>query len=188
VEVNEASAIMVAERIDSLPVIDAGRLVGIITSTDVLGHVAQSAVPLRAEPTVGQLMIRNVQAVFSDDPLADAAGRMAQHGIRHLPVVDGELRVRGILSERDVREATGQGLLEVAEAERSAWVRRQKVKDVMTAEPRTITEEEPLANAVRALVEDRFGALPVVDADDHLLGILSYVDLLRYLGARLAAD
>jgi CBS domain-containing protein len=58
----------------------------------------------------------------------------------------------------------------------------------MTAEPRTILEDEPLSTAVRALVEDRLGALPVVDEQDRLLGILSYVDLLRYLGARLAGD
>jgi CBS domain-containing protein len=187
---NEAAGILVAERIDALPVVDAGTLVGIVTSTDVLGHVAQCEVmpAPESEPTVDTLMIRKVHAAFDDDPLADAAARMAQYGIRHLPVVDGMMRVRGILSERDVREATGRKLVDVSQSEGAAYVQRLKVGDVMTPDPRTVLEGEPLSNAVRALVEDRFGALPVVDESDRLRGILSYVDLLRYLGARLAED
>src|SRR5690606_36429140 len=139
-------------------------------------------------PTVASLMIHKVEAAFSDDMLTDAAARMIARGIRHLPVVDGMMRVRGILSERDVREVTGRALLETEEAERSRYVQRLRVGDVMTPDPRTIHEYEPLGNAVRALVDDRFGALPVVDEDDRLRGILSYVDLLRYLGARLGDD
>lgn len=190
-DTSEAAAIMVGERIDALPVVQEGTLVGIITSTDLLGDVAQCAVappPPDEEPTVASLMIHKVEAAFSDDMLTDAAARMIARGIRHLPVVDGMMRVRGILSERDVREVTGRALLETEEAERSRYVQRLRVGDVMTPDPRTIHEYEPLGNAVRALVDDRFGALPVVDEDDRLRGILSYVDLLRYLGARLGDD
>lgn len=189
-DANEAAALMVAERIDALPVVDAGTLVGIVTSTDLLGHVAQCELQVapEQEPTIGSLMIRKIQAVYDDDPLADAAARMAQHGIRHLPVVDGMMRIRGILSERDVREATGKKLVDVSQNEQAAYVQRLKVGDVMTPDPRTVFPDEPLSVAVRAFVEDRFGALPVVDEEERLKGILSYVDLLRYLGVRLAED
>lgn len=186
----EAAAIMVRERVDALPVVDAGALVGIVTSTDLLGQAAQCEIspPPSDEPTVGTLMIRDVEAVFSDDLLTEAAARMVARGIRHLPVVDGLRRVTGILSERDVREATGRALLEVEEGERASYVGRLRVGDVMTVEPRTLAEDDPLSTAVRALVEDRFGAVPVVRQDGRLRGMLSYVDLLRYLGARLAED
>ncbi len=190
-DVEEAAAIMLRDRIEALPVVQEGALLGIVTSTDLLGHLAQCEVapsPPKEEATVGTLMIRRVEACFADDPLADAAARMAARGVRHLPVVDGLMRVRGIVSDRDVRRTTGQTLLEMPPRERSAYVQRLKVEDAMTAEPRTIREDEPLGNAVRALVEDRFGALPVVDEQDRLVGILSYVDLLRYLGARLGDD
>lgn len=189
-DVNEAAGLMVGERIDALPVVEEGRLLGIVTSTDLLGHVAQCDVqPAPAsETTIGQLMIRKVQAAYDDDPLGDAAARMAQHGIRHLPVVDGMMRVKGIVSERDVREATGKTLVGASQAERAAYIQRLRVRDVMTEDPRTVGENEPVSTAVRAFVEDRFGALPVVDDEERLLGIVSYVDLLRYLGARLAED
>lgn len=190
-DVEEAAAIMLRDRIDALPVVQEGALLGILTSSDLLSHLAQCEIPPlppREEPTVATLMIRRVDAAFADDPLTEAAARMAARGIRHLPVVDGMMRVRGILSERDVRQATGRTLLEIDEAERAEYVSRLRVGDVMTPDPRTIGEDEPLGNAVRALVEDRFGALPVVDEEDRLVGILSYVDLLRYLGARLGDD
>jgi CBS domain-containing protein len=189
-DAEEAAAIMVRERVDALPVVDAGELVGIVTSTDLLGYVARCDVmpPPSKEPTVATLMIRRIEAVYPDHPLTEAAARMVAHGIRHLPVVDGMMRVVGILSERDVREVTGRSLLELEDAERTAYVQRLRVDDVMTREPRTLLTSAPLSTAVRALVEDRFGALPIVDDQDRLLGILSYVDLLRYLGARLGED
>lgn len=189
-DTREAAAIMVAERIDALPVVQEGTLLGIVTSTDLLGDIARCDLPPppQEEPTVESLMIHKVEAAFSDDRLTDAAARMVARGIRHLPVVDGMMRVRGILSERDVREATGRTLLETRDSERSRYIASLRVGDVMTPDPRTIHYYEPLGNAVRALVEDRFGALPVVDEDDRLHGIISYVDLLRYLGARLADD
>lgn len=187
----EAAAMMVRDRIDALPVVQEGSLLGIVTSTDLLGNIAQCELapwPPKKEPTVDSLMIHRVEAAYPDDPLANVAARMIRRGIRHMPVVDGTMRVRGILSERDVREATGRSLLQFDAAERAEYVQRLRVSDVMTPEPRTIYEDEPLGNAVQALVEDRFGALPVVDSEDHLLGIISYVDLLRYLGARLGED
>ena len=187
----EAAAMMVRDRIDALPVVREGELIGIVTSTDLLGNVAQCELapwPPKEEPTVDSLMIHRVEAAYPDDPLADVAARMIRRGIRHMPVVDGTMRVRGILSERDVREATGRSLLQFDAAARAEYVQRLRVADVMTPEPRTIYEDEPLGNAVQALVDDRFGALPVVDSEDHLLGIISYVDLLRYLGARLGED
>lgn len=188
--VEEASAMMVRERIDALPIVETGELRGIVTSTDLLGNLAQCPVdPVPSEePTVASLMVRRIEAAHADDPLADAAARMAACGVRHLPVVDGSMRVIGILSERDVRRATGTTLLEVPERDRAAYIGRLTVGDMMTREPRTLREDAPLSDAVRPLVEDRFGALPVVDEDDVLRGILSYVDLLRYLGARLAED
>ena len=187
----EAAAILVRDRIDALPVVQEGALVGILTSTDLLGNVAQCELapsPPKEEATVGSLMIHRVEAAFPDEGLGDAAARMVARGIRHLPVVDGTMRIRGILSERDIRAATGRSLLETGVAERARYVQRLKVEDVMTPEPRTIREDAPLSEAVRALVDDRFGALPVVDEEDRLLGILSYVDLLRYLGVRLGDD
>lgn len=179
----EAAAILVRREIDALPVVEGGELVGLLTTTDVLGHVAQCAVPgPPREPTVGDAMGPGVDAIHADDLLADAAAQMTFLRVRHLPVVDAGGRVVGILSDRDIRSATGGGLLEGGWDERRAYVRGIEVGSVMTRSVRTARPEQPLSDVIEALVEGGFGAMPVVDAEDRLVGIVSYVDVLRFLG------
>jgi CBS-domain-containing membrane protein len=57
----------------------------------------------------------------------------------------------------------------------------------MTTEPRTFPTDSHLGALVAALVEENFGAVPIVDEEDGLLGIVSYIDLLRVLGREIAA-
>ena len=57
----------------------------------------------------------------------------------------------------------------------------------MSANPPTVQEDAPLSAALDALLTERFGALPVVDADDRLCGMVSYSDVLRHLSEELDA-
>jgi CBS domain-containing protein len=57
----------------------------------------------------------------------------------------------------------------------------------MTRDVHTVAQDDPLADAVAVLVGRRIGAVPVVDDDGRLTGIVSYVDLLRQLQPGRAA-
>lgn len=94
-----AAVLMWRQQTGSLAIVDGDTLVGIITERDVLRAVAQG-VDLDST-TVGDAMTKHVITVASDVPLRDASRLMAQHWIRHLPVVDGDKLV-GVLSQRDV--------------------------------------------------------------------------------------
>ena len=59
------------------------------------------------EDTARMLMTRAPTTAAADDHLLDAAARMAERNVRHLPIVDGDRHVVGILSDRDVRTAVG---------------------------------------------------------------------------------
>ena len=131
-------------------------------------------------------MTAQVIAVRPDDPLMDAAAAMAQRGVRHLPVVDTMGRVVGILSDRDVRSAIGMPSRALGETTLTAREASYRVIDAMTPEPRTLRPDEPLAMAGAALIDDRIGALPVVDDDDLLVGIISYIDALQALPGHTA--
>ncbi|HEX5639209.1 MAG TPA: DUF294 nucleotidyltransferase-like domain-containing protein [Burkholderiaceae bacterium] len=79
------------------------RLAGILTRTDLIGRVILPEVPLSA--TVSTLMTRSVMSLDADDTAADAMLLMAEHSIRHIPVMhrDGGRRaVLGVVSERDL--------------------------------------------------------------------------------------
>ncbi len=94
-----AATLMWREQTGSLVVLDGENLVGIITERDILKATAQD-VDVDAL-TVGEVMTGEVVTTTADMALHDAARIMAQHWIRHLPVVDGE-RVVGMLSQRDI--------------------------------------------------------------------------------------
>lgn len=179
--VADAAALMSTKKIGCLPVIDAGALVGILTATDVLGASAWIPVAERKqnEATVESKMTTNLVAAHRDDTMIDAVALMTQRGVRHLPVIDGVNHVIGIVSERDIRAALLNPLGPPGNDEGGARrLADLRVSQVMTPEPRTIHADAPLSAAAQALVTERFGALPVVDSQEHLVGMLSYIDLL----------
>ncbi len=181
-DVADAAAEMTTKKIGCLPVVSTGDLIGIVTRTDVLGSIAQYPVrPVRGDQSAGSLMTDKPITAEADDRLVDAVTRMLQHGTRHVVVVDAERRVVGIVSDRDVRTAVGNPVQALEGAPQGSALASLRVSHVMTPDPRTVRESESVSAVVAILVRERFGALPVVDAQEKLLGIISYVDVLRRL-------
>jgi len=130
------------------------------------------------------LMTRAPLTAVADDSLIDAAARMASRGVRHLPVVDGDHRVVGMLSDRDVRTQVGQSSLQTHDAHHAgARLERLHVADVMSRHAFVLRHDAPFSEVVRVFTEQRVGAVPVVDDDDRLIGIISYVDVFKNAGA-----
>jgi CBS domain-containing protein len=178
-ELDKATALMVAGKRGCLPVVEGTRLVGILSTTDVVGrffveaHFAGST----HAPTAGEAMKAAPVTVGPDDPVLEAVGRMVDHRIRHLPVVDDQGRLVGILSDRDLRTAIGDPL--EALRRESAGLESMPVSSVMTTDVVTVAPDVPLAEIARQFVDERVGAVPVLGPDGSLMGILSYVDVIQ---------
>ena len=98
---------MHANHVGSIVVVEqspVGEIVsGILTRTDLIGRVILPEVPLSTP--VSTVMTRKVLTLDADETAADATLLMAEHSIRHIPVVrkvDGKTRVAGVVSERDL--------------------------------------------------------------------------------------
>ncbi len=115
--------------------------------------------------------------VTREDSLLVAAALMAEHRLRHLPVVRAG-QVIGMLSDRDVRTAIGDPVRCIATPE---IYRAITVGDAMTGPAVTVAATTPLPELASRFTDDRIGALPVVDRDGKLLGVVSYVDVVRAL-------
>jgi CBS domain-containing protein len=89
-------------QVGALPVLEGQRLVGIITERDITAAMAEGADPVTTR--VEEFMTLAPEVLGPDSEFADAADRMLQLGIRHLPVVRGGCLV-GMLSMRDVLDA-----------------------------------------------------------------------------------
>lgn len=172
---------MVQNRVGCLPVVDAGKLLGVVTRTDLLTLHVSPPDTLHADLPAARIMKTDVHTAKAEDHLMDAVARMEARGIRHLPVVDGDRKVIGILSDRDVRTAFGDSLRALRPGDARVRLEALRVGDVMTHNALTVGPEQGLAELASSFVDHRVGALPVVGPSGTLVGIISYVDVLAAL-------
>ena len=129
---------------------------------------------------VSQSMTHKVITIDKEASVLEAQDKMASNRIRHLPVVSADDQLIGIVTDRDIRSALPYGLfVEPTNESVQARVAELKIKDIMTPEPKTISPEFTIQDALLLIQELRVGALPVVDDNGKLKGILSVRDLLR---------
>jgi CBS domain-containing protein len=128
-------------------------------------------------------MTREPVTAAVDDNLFDAAARMADRNVRHLPVIDGDRHVVGILSDRDLRTLVGDASRPLRPDDAKVRMRSLRVADAMTRDVFVIRQDAPFAEVARVFTDQKVGAVPVVDDGDRLVGVISYVDVFRNAGA-----
>lgn len=136
---------------------------------------------------VGERMTRPVITVKPDLPIQEALQLMKREHIRRLPVVDAGGKLVGIVAERDLLEASPSDATTLSVWELNYLLSKITVGEVMSREVVTVTEDTPLEEAARVMIDRKIGALPVVRGDD-LIGIITETDLfkifLELFGAR----
>jgi acetoin utilization protein AcuB len=134
---------------------------------------------------VVDVMTKDPLTVSPMETVGKADELMAENNIRQIPVVDGGELV-GIVTDRDIRSFLSGALLEKPDTREKAL--RAAVRDIMTTEPLYLSPDDDLQEAVEMLIEQKFGAIPVVDEAEGLVGIVSYVDVLRCFLNRLQEE
>jgi CBS domain-containing protein len=115
----EAARLMASQDVGSLPVVDGGNLVGMVTDRDLVLHILAKDVDPH-QTTVATVCSENPVVVGPEDSLDDALQRMAREKVRRLPVVEEE-RLVGIVAQADVSRAaepaaTGRMVEEISES------------------------------------------------------------------------
>jgi CBS domain-containing protein len=123
-------------------------------------------------------MSPDVTTLDTNDRLSIADDVMKLGRIRHLPVVDQDGTVVGILSQRDLFRGALARSLGYGEHAQQKLLGMIAVKEVMTNDPATIGPDEDLSEAARRLYEQKIGCL-LVEEDDKLVGILTEGDFVR---------
>jgi len=226
--IQDATALMVENRIDSVPVLFENDLVGIVTATDVLKLFARlhaigqlSGEKAKTGPrrrfvdmlagnsdkavralssvlgTVKDIMTEQVVSLEEQDDLNKVMKVMQKGKFRHVPVVDRQKKLVGIISDRDVlrflpyRKGQRKPQSEVFRAELfdvepHEPVIRQQVYRIMN---RNVIHVQPACcfyDVVKMLNEKKISCVPVIDEDKKLLGIATVTDVMRGLLAAYA--
>ncbi|RMG92676.1 MAG: CBS domain-containing protein [Chloroflexi bacterium] len=132
--------------------------------------------------TAGDLMTVNPDAISPETSLREIIGLMKEEGYRHLPVVDEQGKVIGIVTDRDVRLVMNSPVILHDRQQDELLLDKVTAESIMTPNPVTITPDTPAYRAAEMLSIYKFGALPVVD-NDVLVGILTVTDFLDHFAS-----
>ena len=129
---------------------------------------------------VSSYMTRQVISISPNMGIREAFFRMRENFIRHLPIVDETNKLIGIISDRELRRPNW-----VDEAHDISHVyyldNSMLVSDVMITNVHVLHTYDTLKKAVSLLLDKQIGAVPVLDKNGDLVGMLSAIDLLRAL-------
>lgn len=134
---------------------------------------------------VPDVMTKDPLTVTPSETVGQADELMSENKIRQLPVVKGRELI-GIITDRDIRSFLSASLVSAPETREKAL--HTKIGDVMTRDPLTLSPDDELQEAVELLIDEKVGGIPVVDETEGLVGIVTYVDILRCFMNRLQEE
>jgi acetoin utilization protein AcuB len=127
--------------------------------------------------TIEKFMTRSVHTIGTKAPLAEAHRMMNDHGIRHLPVLEGG-RLVGMLSQRD---------LHLIETIKDVEPNEVQVEEAMSPDCYTAEPEDSLAAVAREMAQHKYGSAVILRSSE-VLGIFTTTDALRALDMVLTAQ
>lgn len=132
---------------------------------------------------VKDVMTRRVVSIEESDSCLEAAARMHQSRVRHLPVVSREGRLVGIVTDRDLRHYLFSPTIfqeHLGTISVDVLFKAVPVSEIMSSPVVRSSPDDDLVAAAKLMADDRVGALPVVEGG-RVVGIVTETDLLRQI-------
>lgn len=132
----------------------------------------------RTEPKVRDLMTPDPFTLQPRDTLAALYDLMDSHRVRHVPIVDADGELVGLLTHTDLAMSALGSLSDLPLSQERDLLQRRRVREVMVTDLETVEPDTSLAEAATTLFENKIGCLPVVEGS-RLVGILTESDFVR---------
>lgn len=130
---------------------------------------------------VANWMTKEVATLTPDRSMMKASKMMKDKAISCLPIVDEEGRIVGIVSDRDIKDASPSKATTLDMHELYYLLSEIKIQDIMTKKVVTIRSDETVEKAAVLMLEGHFGSLPVVDEENKVVGIITDTDVFKVL-------
>ncbi|MBI4392371.1 MAG: CBS domain-containing protein [Euryarchaeota archaeon] len=159
------------DNVGLLPVVENGRLQGIITKADILKFVDSHA-------QLHTVMQRTLHAVHPGERVVHARRMMLDHGIERLPVIE-QGKVVGMVGEYDIALGLDEFKKKYPPNHQAAQLKNFLVDDIMVRNVISARPETSIRDAAKTMLEKDVGALPVVDGTGKIAGMVTRTDLIR---------
>jgi len=126
-------------------------------------------------------MTKNVITVTPDTSMLKASKILKDKNIRRLPVVDEAGKLIGMVTDRDIKEASPSKATTLDVHELYYLLSELKVKEIMTPHPETISPEETVEQAAIKMLKHKIESLPVVNEENQVVGIITDTDIFKVL-------
>jgi CBS domain-containing protein len=134
---------------------------------------------------VADLMTEAPFTVNPSETVGDAEKILSTKGIRHLPVVEGKALV-GMVTDRDIRSFLSEQF--PTDPETKEKLLQTPVRALMTCQPITLAPDDNIEKVLEIFISEKVGGIPVVDSAAGLVGIVTYIDLLKRFLYRIQED
>jgi acetoin utilization protein AcuB len=126
-------------------------------------------------------MSREITTVTKDTSMLKASKIFKDNNFRRLPVIDDKGKLVGIVTDRDIKDASPSKATTLDVHELYYLLSEIKIKDIMTPNPFTIKVNDSLEKAAIKMLEKRVEGLPVVDDKSVVVGIITETDVFKAL-------
>jgi CBS domain-containing protein len=168
---------LLQRQIHALPVVDEGRLIGMISSRDFLREFSYGDLPGTREPVSSLLQGKPPEPASPDMTLDEALLAMHEAGVSCLAVAQGDCPV-GVVSQRDIVRAN---VYLEEQAEFHQEMRASSPISKVTRNSPAIRSGQRLCEAAAAMVDHSLPAVTIVNQSNRFLGLITEDDLLRVL-------
>jgi CBS domain-containing membrane protein len=128
---------------------------------------------------VKDLMTTDLFTLYADDSLKIAEEIMGWRNIRHIPIINYDDEIVGIVTHRDILKYSISTLAEIPKNERDNLNSSIKMENIMATNMITVPENTPLYTAAKIIANKKIGCLPIVRGS-KLVGIITEADFVQY--------
>ncbi|MDD4294818.1 MAG: CBS domain-containing protein [Candidatus Omnitrophica bacterium] len=131
---------------------------------------------------IKDVMVKDPHTINVNEPFSKVWDLFKEYKIRHLPVIDDNRLLMGIVTQRDLYKTisprkTMEGNFVYDKSELDRYI----LKYVMCTDMLTLKPDDFLGTAIHIMVNRKYGCIPVVHTDKKLAGIITQIDVLRAL-------
>ncbi|MHA1378719.1 MAG: CBS domain-containing protein [Candidatus Helarchaeota archaeon] len=172
-DLSECAEIMLREELSGIPVVENGDPVGLITYNEMT-QICQKLddIPLN------KIMSKKPITISIDDRLIHARNLLFDKNVSVLPVLDGRKLV-GVISEGMIARAFATFRDKVPSRYQDERLRHILVSDAMKRNPPTLKEDNSVGEAAKLMLEDGMRAIPIINDQNKLVGIVSKTDMVK---------